>query len=158
MSTSNLINAVPVEVTLLDGKTETVQVARLSIRKLYQFANHLAGNEGPELAMLCTGRDGAWIDTLTPASFGALHRACIDANFTAASEVAKGDPRLAAKLMPFVQDNATLLILSLGAMSGLNLSDSPSAPPPPGSVAETTSDASTSPPSASAASSAPANT
>jgi hypothetical protein len=154
MSTPNLINATPVEVIYLDGKTETVQIARLSIRQLYTFAQHLAANEGPELAVLCTGRSPEWIDTLTPAAFGKLHRACIDLNFPAASEMAKGDPRLAAKLMPFVQDNQTLAILGLSV--GLGLNGSSSVPPSSESAAETTSAVSTSAPSDSSASSPPA--
>lgn len=151
---STLVAAVPVEVMHLDGKAETVQVNPLSIRNLYAFAKHLAANEGPELAVLCTGRSLEWIDTLTPAAFGVLHRACIDLNFPAASEMAKGDPRLAAKLMPFVQDNQTLAILSLSAGLGLNALSS--VPPSSGSAAETTSAVSTSAPTDSSASSPPA--
>jgi len=141
----NLVNATPFEVAYLDGKKETVQISRLSIRQLYTFAKHLAATEGPELAALCTGKPIEWIDTLTPASFAALHRACIDLNFPAASEVAKGDPRLAAKLMPFIQDSATTLILAMGAMAGLNSNASSPAPAPSVSPAATGSESSTTP-------------
>lgn len=157
MSTPPLVNATPVEVEHLDGSKETVQLARLTIRQLYAWSKHLAANEGPELVQLCAGRPAEWIDTLTPAAFAALHRACIDANFPAASEVAKGDPRLAAKLLPFVQDVQMIMILGTGAMLGLDLRSVSSAPAPSASAEATGSESSTSHPTGSSPSSPPAN-
>ncbi|MBC8009149.1 MAG: hypothetical protein H7067_03525 [Burkholderiales bacterium] len=150
---SSLVNAIPVEVEYLDGKREAVQLARLSIRQLYLFCTHLAAVAGPDLAALCTGRTLDWIDTLTPQSFAVLHRRCTELNFPKAAEVAKGDPRLAAKLMPFLQDQQMLMLIAMGATLGLDLNDSSKAPPASESKEEATSDASTSPPSGSAASS-----
>lgn len=153
----NLVNAAPHSVTYVDGRTETIPLARLSIRQLYAFAKHLGEAEGPELVMLCTGRAAEWVDTLAPASFGALHKACIDLNFPAATEVAKGDPRLAARLMPFIQDSATTLILAMGAMVGLNSNASSPAPAPSVSPAATGSESSTTPPAVSSPSSVSAS-
>lgn len=152
-----LVNASPVEVEHLDGRRETVQLSRLSIRQLYLFCTHLAAVAGPDLAALCTGRSLDWVDTLTPESFGALHKRCIELNFPKAGEVAKGDPRLAAKLMPFLQDQQMLMLIAMGAVLGLDSKPSSSTPQPSESKAAATSDASTSPPSGSAASSPPVN-
>jgi hypothetical protein len=148
-----LINASPVEVEYLDGRRETVQLARLSIRQLYLFCTHLAAVAGPDLAALCTGRSLDWVDTLTPESFGALHKRCIELNFPKASAVAEGDPRLAAMVRPFEMARETQRLLGLVAMLGLGSNASSSTPPPSASAAATTSDASISPPSGSAASS-----
>lgn len=148
-----LVNGTPFEVEHLDGRRETVQLLRLSIRQLYLFCTHLAAVAGPDLAALCTGRNLDWVDTLTPESFGTLHKACLELNFPKAGEVAKGDPRLAAKLMPFLQDQQILMLIAMGTVLGLGSNASPTTPPPSASAAATTSDALTKPPSGSAASS-----
>jgi hypothetical protein len=56
---THLINATPVSIEYADGKTETIELARLSIRQLYTFAHHLDNERVPELVSLCTGKPAA---------------------------------------------------------------------------------------------------
>ncbi|MEN9841223.1 MAG: hypothetical protein RL376_1023 [Verrucomicrobiota bacterium] len=150
-----MLTTSPFTATLLTGATEAITLSRLSIRQLYSFATLLQGERVPELIQLCTGRPPEWLDTLADASYAALAKTCIELNFPRAAEVAKGDPLLAMKLMPYIQNIQTLAILA-GSV-GLNLNSSSSAPAPTASAAETSNAASTLPPTASSDTSPPAS-
>lgn len=150
-----MLTTTPFTVTLLSGATEAITLSRLTIRQLYTFATLLQGERVPELIQLCTGRPPEWLDTLADASYAALAKACVEANFPRAAEVAKGDPLLAMKLMPYVQNMQTLAVLA-GSV-GLNLNSLSTAPAPTASATDTSSAASTLPPTASSDTSPPAS-
>lgn len=99
---SILVNAEPVEVELLNGSKETVTLARLSIRQIYVFAEHVKGNKTPELVALCAGKSIEWVDTLADASFAALTEQCVTANFHRAMAIAEKDPVMAGLIGPAV--------------------------------------------------------
>lgn len=61
-------------VTLVDQSTPDVFVKQLPLRRMGELANVL-GDPG-SLIKLCTGKDEAFIDSLTPESFEALVDAC----------------------------------------------------------------------------------
>ena len=143
----NLLNATPFTVTTLDGRSESLSLARLSIRQLYLFSQHLASERIAELVSLCTGKPVAWIDTLTDEAYAELVQKLVELNFTRASTVAKADPALAIQLMPFVQKVQTLMVL--GSSLGLNLNPPSPAPACSASEAVTGSASSTTPPDAS---------
>jgi hypothetical protein len=135
------------QVTFADGSVASVEIKRLTIRQLYQFAKHLAAMDGPDLVALCTGKPAEWCDNITPESFSALHKAALDLNFIKAAKLAEGDPRLAALILPFIQDVRVVAILGMDATAttppGVNGPDSLPAPAPSESAAATGSDAST---------------
>lgn len=93
-----LINGKPFEVQTLDGKTETVVLARLTVRQLYSFVDCMKGDNTPGLVALCSAKPVEWVDTLTDESFSALAEECIGANFQRAVKLAKGDVSVAAKI------------------------------------------------------------
>jgi len=140
-----LLNYTPFTVEKLDGTHEQIALGRLTIRQLYLFAQKLAATDGPGLVQLATGKSAEWIDTLKPTAYGALHKQIIELNFPAATEIAKGDPRLAAQLMPFIQEVQVLSVIAVSA--GMNLPAWSPAPAPSASAAATASASSTSSPS-----------
>ena len=148
---THLVNATPFTVVYIEGRSEVVQLARLSIRQLYTFAHHLDGERSVEIATLCTGREPEWLDTLADESFAALVEKCIELNFPRAGVIAKKDPTLAAKLLPFAQKVQTVLVI--GASLGEALKAWSPAPASPDSAAESGSESSISPPAASSPSS-----
>lgn len=153
---NTLVNATPFDVTYIDGTTEQISLARLSIRLLYTFTQHLAGEKVPELVSLCTGKPGEWLDTIEDASFAALSQLCIQLNFPRAVTLSKSDPVIALRIMPFLQGMQTMAILTgMHEMAGLLSTDKSPAPASSGSAAESGSGVSTSPPSDSAPSSPP---
>ena len=150
---STLINAEPFVAEMLDGKTETISLGRLSIRQLYAFTQHLAGEKVPELVALCAAKPVEWIDTLADESFAALAKRCIALNFPRAVTLSKNDPVIAQRVLPFLQGMQTVAIL--GATAGLFLNNKSPEPAASASAAASGSDASISPPSDSAPSSPP---
>lgn len=147
---ANLLNSTPFDVVYLDGKTETLQLGRLSIRNLYTWINLLVGDRLPELVALTVGRPVEWVDTLTDQSFGELSAKCVALNFQRAMDLGKTDPTIAVKLVPLLSQFAAVLRSpSAGAMSSV-----PSAEPAPSaSPAATGSESLTTPPPASSPSS-----
>lgn len=143
MNAQNLVNATPFTVVYLDGRTEVVQLARLSIRQLYTFAHHLDGERSVEIAALCTGRPPEWLDSLADDSFAALVEKCIELNFPRAGVIALKDSTLAAKLIPFAQKVQTVMVI--GASLGEALKAWSPAPASPDSAPATGSASSTSP-------------
>lgn len=135
-----LLATTTVAVTFAEGTAATVEVRRLTIRQLYVFARHLGAMEGPELVALCTGKPVEWCDTLSPEGFAALHKGALELNFTNAAKLAEGDPRVAAAVVPFVQDARLVAILG-GAAEAASLGRSgplsSPAPAPSESAAET---------------------
>lgn len=148
---STLVNATPFEVTYLDGTVAQISLARLTIRQLYTFTQHLQAEKVPELVSLCTGKPGEWLDTLEDASFARLAQKCIELNFPRAVTLSANDPVIALRVMPFLQGMQTMAILS--GTAGLSLIGKSPAPAASESAAASGSDASTSPPSDSAPSS-----
>lgn len=147
----NLVNASPVDVTYVDGKTERLTLARLSIRQLYQFTHLLAGDKVPDLVALCAAKPVEWIDTLSDESFAALSRKSIEINFPRAMTLAKDDPVIAARVAPLLARMQLALVQadSLGpTLSGLS-----PAPAASGSAPATGSESSTSPQAVSSSSS-----
>jgi hypothetical protein len=141
----SLLNITPHTVQKLDGLHEIISIARLSIRQLYLFAQKLAATDGPGLVQLATGKSLEWIDTLTPASYGELHKKIIELNFPMAGEIAKGDPRLAALLMPFIQEMQ--ILAAIVGSHGMKLESSLPEPVPSESKTDAVSESSTSAPS-----------
>lgn len=99
---TDLVNQIPVAVTYRDGRTETLAIETLTIRKRYLFIRHLGGNDTPALVALCAGKPVEWIDTLTDASYMALVAECIRQNFTGAMELVKNDPVALHQLGPLL--------------------------------------------------------
>lgn len=150
MSTASksLINAEPVEVESLDGTKVSVSLARLSIRQLYVFAEHVRGNKTPELVALCTGKPIEWVDSLTPESFAELAGRCVTANFPTAMTIAEKDPVMAIMIGPLVATGVLSVAAMLPAIK----------PPTPPTAGESGSSSSPAPaPSASAAASGSAS-
>jgi hypothetical protein len=140
----SLLPFTPHTVQKLDGLHEIVSIAQFSCRQLYLFAQKLAATDGPGLVQLATGKSPEWIDTLTPTAYGQLHKKIIELNFLAAGEIAKGDPRLAALLMPFIQETQVLMVIA--ASAGMNLPGLSPAPAPSASKVDAASESSTSAP------------
>ena len=136
----SLLNITPHTVEKLDGLYESIAIARLSIRQLYLFAQKLAATDGPGLVALATGKSPEWIDTLKPTAYAELHKKIIELNFPAAGEIAKGDPRLAALLMPFIQEVQMLAVIAGSA--GMNLPGLSPVPVPSESKAVSVSESS----------------
>lgn len=140
----SLLATIPHTVEKLDGQHEILALARLSIRNLYLFAQKLAATDGFGLVVLATGKSADWVDTLTAESFGELHKKIIELNFPAAGAIAKGDPRLAALLMPFIQEMQ--ILAAIAGSAGTSLPDLSPAPASSASKAEAASASSTSVP------------
>lgn len=102
MTNSTLVNAVPFEVTLLDGTKETVAVARLTVRQLYAAIEHIAADKTTDLVALCIAHPLEWIDRLSDESYAALARECMHANFSRAMTLAASDSLIAMKIAPIV--------------------------------------------------------
>jgi hypothetical protein len=141
----SLLPFTPYTVQKIDGLHEIISIARFSIRQLYLFAQKLAATDGPGLVQLATGKSPEWIDMLTPTAYGELHKKIIELNFPAAGEIAKGDPRLAALLMPFIQEMQ--ILAAIVGSHGMKLPDLSPAPAPSESKADAASESSTSAPS-----------
>jgi hypothetical protein len=141
----SLLAITPHTVEKLDGTHEQIEVALLSIKKLYLFAQKIADTDGVGLVTLATGKSEEWVDSLTPTSYGELHKKIIELNFPRAGEIAKGDPRLAALLMPFIQETQVLMVMA--ASAGMNLPGLSPAPAPSESKVDAASESSTSAPS-----------
>jgi hypothetical protein len=141
----SLLAITPHTVQKLDGTHESVPLKQLSIRQLYLFAQKIAATDGVGLVQLATGNSPEWVDTLTPASYGELHKRIIELNFPAAGEIAKGDPRLAALLMPFIQEMQLLAVIAGSA--GMKLDNLSPAPAPSESNPAAATESSTSVPS-----------
>lgn len=141
----SLLAYTPHTVEKLDGTHEQIALARLSIRNLYLFAQKIAATDGVGLVTLATGKSAEWVDSLVPASYGELHKKIIELNFPAAGEIAKGDPRLAALLMPFIQEMQLLAVIA-GSVGSSSPALSP-APASSESKADAASESSTSAPS-----------
>ncbi len=141
MPSPALINASPFEVILSDGTKETVSLRQLSIRQLYQFTEHLRGDNMPALVSLCVGKPDEWIDTLELESYGALVKKCLELNFPKAAMLAMSDPIVATKLAPLLAriQNAEKMI----AISGLPMNAPSPAPVASASAAVTGSAPST---------------
>jgi hypothetical protein len=108
-----LPNQLPHTVEKIDGSREVIALPqRLTISQLYQFVHKLAAIDGLGLVTLVAGKNAEWIDSLTPKSFGELHRKIIDLNFPNAIEVAMGDPRLAHLMLPVIQEAQVATILA----------------------------------------------
>ena len=129
---------IPHTVEKLDGQHEILALPLLSITKLYLFAHKLAATDGVGLVTLATGKSVDWVDTLTPASFGELHKKIIELNFPKAAEIAKGDPRTAALLMPFIQEMQ--ILAAIVGSAGVSLPDLSPAPASSASKAEVASE------------------
>jgi len=140
----SLLNHTPFTVAKTDGTHEQLALGRLSIRNLYLFAQKLAATDGVGLVVLATGKSADWVETLTPAAFGELHKKIIELNFPAATEIAKGDPRLAALLMPFIQEVQILSVIAVSA--GMILPALLPVPAPSESKVDAASESSTSAP------------
>ena len=152
MSTApNLLNATPHEVTYLDGKTETINLGRLSIRNLYTWTHHLAGDRIPEMVARSTGKPLEWLDNLTDESFAALSAKCIQLNFPRAMVLGETDPTIAIKLAPLLHQ--LVGVIKASPSPGPISSASSAEPAPSASPAEIGSASSTSPLSASSPSS-----
>lgn len=138
---TTLINALPVEVLLLDGTKETVNLRQLSIRQLYRFAELAAADSTPEIVALCADKPVQWIDGLDLEAYGTLVQKCHELNFQRAVILVAKDPLIAARLLPLLLrlDAATKLLPSFGDSS----KDQSPAPASSASMAETGSAVST---------------
>lgn len=102
MTPPTLINECLVQVSLSDGTKETVSLRQLSIRQLYQFTEHLRGDNMPALVSLCARKTDEWIDALELESYAALVKKCLELNFPRAAMLATSDPIVATKLAPLI--------------------------------------------------------
>jgi hypothetical protein len=93
-----LLNAVPFEVTYLDGRKETLKIGELPIRALYEFIEFVRRSQTPELVALCAGKPPEWIDLLKLESYGALAEQCIKLNFQRAMTLVEKDPVVASAM------------------------------------------------------------
>lgn len=146
MQAKTLVNAEPVEIEFLDGRKETVTLARLSIRQIYAFAEFVRGNKTPDLVALCAGKSIEWVDSLTPESFAELAGRCVTANFQTAMTIAEKDPVMAIMIGPIVASGVLSVAEMLKATpppSGENGSSSSPAPVPSISAEATGSASST---------------
>jgi hypothetical protein len=142
-----LVNGTPIRVTLADGKTENVQILRLTIRQLYTWSKLVRERDMPQLVALCTGKSAEWVDTLGDESFGELAKACFEANFPRAVTVMKSDPVIATLLAPILAETIAMA-QTLGVSGAISNAWSP-APAPSASAAATGSESSTIPQNAS---------
>ena len=147
----HIVNATPVDVVYVDGKTERLTLGRLSIRQLYQFTHLLSGDKVPDLVALCAAQPVEWIDTLSDESFAALARLAIELNFPRAMTLAKDDPVIAARVAPLLA-RMQLALVQADSFGPISNGSSP-APAASASAAETGSGSSTSPQAASSSSS-----
>lgn len=100
--TSLALNSTPVDVTYLDGSTETISLRQLTCRQLYEFLDALEHDDTVRIVALCVARPLEWIDTLKPKSYSALAKLAIEQNFPAAMEIMQGDPVASIKLAPLL--------------------------------------------------------
>ncbi len=130
-----IITTKPIAVTFLDGKSETINLPRLTLRQLYVWAKAAAQRDTPALVCLCTGKPPEWLDTLTDESYATLAQACISENFQRAMTVAKSEPVIAAQIVPLVAEmQASMLTAASLAKPSSDLSPTPA---PAESAAET---------------------
>ena len=142
----SLVNSEPVAVTHLDGTTTTAHLARLSLRQLYTFAEHVRGSRTPELVALCTGQTVEWVDSLTDESFGDLTQRCVAANFQRAMTIGDRDPVMAGIIGPSTARGVIAvseMIKAIQPSAGTSGSNSSAAPAPSASAAVTGSASST---------------
>lgn len=118
-----LTTATKIEVTLVDGSVETVELKRLTIRQLYHFVEVLAAKSSADAVALCAGKPIEWIDTLSDASFKKLAKAVHDENFPRAMELSDGDNSMAIAIAPYISK-----MIKAGGMVGSE--KSPSSPLP----------------------------
>lgn len=140
-----ILKTIPFEVEFLDGRKETVDVGRLTIRQLYMMTEHLASDRMPDIVSLCVARPVEWCDTLTVASFGQLGKRCMELNFPQAATLAETDPVVAMKIARLL---ATLVNLSrpITPPLGSDMHNSLPAPAASESAAGSGSESLTSPP------------
>jgi hypothetical protein len=144
MINTTLVNAVPVEVTYLDGRRETISLSKLTNRQIYTFIELLNGNKTPALVALCAGRPEDWIDELTEEAFGLLVAKSYELNFQKALRLIIRDPAIGSMSLPMLR---RLEALEQESRSRGPITNTPSpAPAPSGSAAETGSGSSISPP------------
>lgn len=104
---------------------------------------------------MCAGKQLAWIDTLTDQSYAELSKACIEANFNRAMELAASDPTIAAKLLPLAHRFDLVGRMAAGLLSKLSSPESAASPGGPGTPPSTTPPSSLSPSSEPPAASMP---
>ena len=117
----------PFTIAKLDGSSETLALGHLSIRALYTWTHHLAGDRIPELVAFAAGKPVEWVDTLTDEAFAALSAKVIQLNFPRAMTLAQTDPIIAVKLAPLVNQFANLLRSNGPMLSALSPAEPPSA-------------------------------
>lgn len=116
---TTLVNAVPVEVTHLDGSKETVELRQLSIRQLYRFIELATQDATPEIVALCVGQPSPWIDTLSDESYTDLAQQCHEQNFPRAMRLSAKDPLIAIRVAPLAVrfQQAQAMLPQLGTAS-----------------------------------------
>jgi hypothetical protein len=115
--TQAALNATPATVLYQDGREEEISVAQLPIIDLYKFIDGIALDDVPKVVALCCGRDLAWVNTLTPKSYGKLSKLTIEQNFPPAMEIIQSDPIAAAKCSKLLAllDEASVTLLKNSA-------------------------------------------
>ena len=151
----NLLPSTPHDVTRLDGTVERIAVNRLTVRQLYTFVELMDASKIPELVAMCIGKPVAWLDSLQDESYGALTKACIEANFNRAIVLAASDPTIAAKLLPLAHRFDLVGRMAAGLLSKLSSPESAASPAGPGTPPSTTPPSSSSPSSEPPAASTP---
>jgi len=86
------------DVTMADGAASRVKLRALKIRELYQFAEYVAGGQGPELVALATGQPAEWVDALSPESFAKLLGEARALNFPKVTPILGAEITLGAKV------------------------------------------------------------
>jgi len=151
----SILGAKTCEVTYLDGRKESVQLRRLSLRQLYRFIEVIGGKDSAEMVALCTGRPVEWIDSLEDDSGAALAKLCSEENFPRAARLAQVDPLAGLKMGPFFVAAAEGMAAAQ-ALGTTGNSSSPAQQPSESAVA-ILAPVSTSPSTNSSPSSAPTN-
>lgn len=132
-----LTTATKIEVTLVDGSVETVELKRLTIRQLYHFVEVLSAKSSADAVALCAGKPVEWVDTLSDASFKKLAKAVHDENFPRAMELSDGDNSMAIAIAPYISK----MLKADGMVGSVRSPSSPS----PASAEVTPNESSTSP-------------
>lgn len=150
----SLLTTTTVPITYLNGQSESLPLARLTIRQLYQFTQLLGDEKIPQLVCLCLNRSSEWLDSLTDDCFATLAQTCLSQNFPRAMTLAKSEPVIASRLTPLLRQMQAALPAEMPTTPPKAGEDSKAfstALPPTALVAAITNDSSTTPPTISTA-------
>ncbi|HEY1791568.1 MAG TPA: hypothetical protein VGG34_01505 [Opitutaceae bacterium] len=100
-----------------NGQSELIRWTELGIAERHAFTNLLAEGRTPEIVLLCTKRNAAWMESLDFDSYLELAKYFLKRNFRWALAIVTHDPVMGLK--------CGTLILAIQISSGLSTSSAP---------------------------------